>query len=273
MGLMCRPKYFFIWSLILGDIVVCSTSSTPSNSFDSMDASDQPLPLILPPLTPLKEPYDRSPNLEGSVFAERSEEGILDGGSGGSPVLLDLSCAEADAEAEADATLCDEYPVTERDPIDESSPSAIMAVEYDSIVVCSASTPSKSFDSADATDQPPPLMPPLMPPRSPLPYLDRSAGCGGSPFAERPGGGILDGCGGRNPVLLDPPCALLAEPDATLCDEQWYDGKYAPVMTERDDPIDKSSPSAMMAVEYDSGCVGSEDKDSFLATMEFFRLL
>jgi hypothetical protein len=72
---------------------------------------------------------------------------------------------------------------------------------------------------------------------------------------------------------LDPPCALLAEPDATLCDEQWYDGKYAPVMTERDDPIDKSSPSAMMAVEYDSGCVGSEDKDSFLATMEFFRLL
>ena len=260
---MCRPKYFFIWSLILGDIVVCSTSSTPSKSFDSMDATDQPLPLMLPPLTPLKEPYDRSPNRGGSVFAEQSEDGILDGGSGGSPVLLDLSCADA----EADATLWDEYPVTERDPIDESSPSAIMAVEYDSIVVCSASTPSKSFDSPDAIDQPPP---PLMPP-PPLPYLDRSAGCGGGALAERPEDGILDGCGGSSPVLLDPSCAL-AEPDATPCDD-WYDGKYAPVMTERDDPIDKSSPSAMMAVEYDSGCVGSEDKDSFLAMMEFFRLL
>lgn len=143
MGLICRPKYFFIWSRILGDIVVCS-ASPPSKSFDSMDATDQPPPLMPTPLTLIGPYLDRSPSRGGRVFAERSEDGILDGGSGGSPVLLDLS-----VEAEADVTLCDEWyagkyaPVTERDPIDESSPSANIAVECDSD--CVGSVDKDSF--------------------------------------------------------------------------------------------------------------------------------
>ena len=58
-----------------------------------------------------------------------------------------------------------------------------------------------------------------------------------------------------------------AAPEATLR-EEWYIDMDAPVMEE--DAIDKSSLSAIMVVEYDSDCVGSDDMDSFLC-MELLR--
>ena len=69
-----------------------------------MDATDHALPT--PPL-PLLEAYPcRSPSHGGSVFADLSEDGILVGGSGGSPVLsMGLSCVK---EAMPDATLSEE---------------------------------------------------------------------------------------------------------------------------------------------------------------------
>mmetsp|Transcript_5445 Transcript_5445/g.11845 ORF Transcript_5445/g.11845 Transcript_5445/m.11845 type:complete len:238 (+) Transcript_5445:103-816(+) len=132
--------YFFIWSLILGDIVVFPTLA-PSKSFDSIDATDQPPPTLPPPGA-----YPaRLPNRGGSVFTDRSDDDILDGGnwsddeilggSGGKPNLSILSRVGA---AQPEERLSEEWynsvdaPVTEEDPIDESSPSAIMVVECDS---------------------------------------------------------------------------------------------------------------------------------------------
>ncbi len=100
---MCLPKYFFIWSLILGEIVVFLTSS-PSISCDSIDATDHALPT--PPLPFLEACPCRSPNHGGSVFADRSEDGILVGGSGGSPVLS--VCPSRVEDAMPDATLSEE---------------------------------------------------------------------------------------------------------------------------------------------------------------------
>ena len=132
------------------------------------------------------------------------------------------------------------------------------------------SLPSKSFDSMDATDQPLPLIPPPTD-TPPGPYLNRcSPSRGGSVLAERSEDMIRDddSGGGRPPTLSVISCVRAeAEPDSTLLCDEWFDVKYAPVMTEREDPNEESSLSAiMMAVEYDSDCVGSEDKDSFLDT-------
>mmetsp|Transcript_26878 Transcript_26878/g.50906 ORF Transcript_26878/g.50906 Transcript_26878/m.50906 type:complete len:90 (-) Transcript_26878:1514-1783(-) len=75
--------YFFIWSLILGDIV---DFPTLSKSFDSMDATDQPPP-TRPPTPPGAYP-GRSPNRGGNVLTDRSD-GILDGGSRSDDEILD----------------------------------------------------------------------------------------------------------------------------------------------------------------------------------------
>mmetsp|Transcript_6115 Transcript_6115/g.13329 ORF Transcript_6115/g.13329 Transcript_6115/m.13329 type:complete len:93 (+) Transcript_6115:188-466(+) len=78
--------YFFIWSLILGDIVDFPTLPPLSKSFDSMDATDQSPP-TLPPTPPGAYP-GRSPNRVGSVLTDRSD-GILDGGSRSDDEILD----------------------------------------------------------------------------------------------------------------------------------------------------------------------------------------
>jgi len=92
--------YFFIWSLILGDIAVLPISLAPSKSLDSIDVTDQPLPI--PSLERPDRYPGRSPRVGGSVFTDRLEDKILDGGirsedeslgggNGGKPALSVLS--------------------------------------------------------------------------------------------------------------------------------------------------------------------------------------
>jgi len=127
--------YFFIWSLIRGDIVVVPPSVPATSWCDSRDPTDQLLPKS-----------GRAPIRGGIVVADRPEDSILDDGifevgRGGRPALSTRMRWEAAPEA----TLKEEqYSDIEAPVTDEkSSASPIIDVERDSD--CVGSDDSDSF--------------------------------------------------------------------------------------------------------------------------------